>query len=197
MNENWYYSTGNGDTHGPMPASEIAEAAKRGVLTETGSVYHVEKTNGQWVNAIEIPAIRNAIEGRAAVLGKRAAAASQPTPPPVVETQSIQDVDVLPERRSPGLWAKRSMIGVTIGCLALAILMGLSTAISEYTSARDSGDVIHYILPSFASISAYYTHSELVTRSITLGIASALSLIPIYLLSIVVCFVFWFATKPE
>ncbi|SMP56338.1 hypothetical protein SAMN06265222_105132 [Neorhodopirellula lusitana] len=46
MNDNWYYSTGHGDTHGPMSGSELVDAARQGILSEAGLIYHADKTAG-------------------------------------------------------------------------------------------------------------------------------------------------------
>lgn len=86
MNDDWYYSTGNGDTNGPVLSAELLEAAKRGILTASGMVYHIEKTNGQWMNSTDIPAISSAIEGRSAILGKR----NTQMPPPPTAAPSIK-----------------------------------------------------------------------------------------------------------
>lgn len=140
LTDHWYYSTGSGDTHGPMPSAELIEAAKRGILTESGMVYHAGRTNGQWINAVDIPAIRSAIDGRAAILGR------QSIPPPAVEPPPISVIETRERSRStiPGesqlasifphleSRALRSVLVVAAVTLAITCMVAMGSVLAAF-----------------------------------------------------------------
>lgn len=118
MNENWYYSTGKGDIHGPISIDELIEAAKRGIITNAGMAYHAERTSGNWWKATDFPVTRYAIE-----IGTGTLAGSKPPPPPPTEhPYTTLKEDIVNHARTSLIEMVVGVAGVIafcVGCFAI------------------------------------------------------------------------------
>ncbi|MFG0261002.1 MAG: hypothetical protein ACF788_01230 [Novipirellula sp. JB048] len=88
--------------------------------------------------------------------------------------------------------AKLAMIFATLVYLCVGFLLFVLSATMAFESAEHNGDM-HYIVREYGA--DYYTTSGLILYSVQRGVFSVFAITPIYLIAILICFIFWFATK--
>lgn len=164
MNENWYYSTGNNDTHGPISIDELIKAAKGGILTEAGMVFHYEKTNGRWLKATDLPVTRYAMDiGTATFAG-----ANNPPPPPIEYPYANLKEDIVNHARTSMIEMIVGLAGVialAVGCFAiLKFAMMESTRNNIYNLGLQQNRLLGFVFGIAAAMIGWVTILFFISR---------------------------------
>jgi hypothetical protein len=192
----WYYSVGDGETNGPLSLDELANMAESGSLSRSHVVFHSVETHGKWVRAERIKKILNVFETQSPL--------PVDGPPPVDHSVNLEEVVVADRPRKPTVtvntWlerfagvhpAKIAMLILTasfICCFVVTFALFFIDRMSDAQVLSDGRYALGY---------SVYTFNRLILACGIYSFALATGWIPIYLFLLVICFVAWFATKPD